>query len=64
VRGFGYREGPQAPVAYIKICALSVPCERKVEHSQGVKTMTDEQLEAAIDAMKAMLEQRRARLPT
>jgi hypothetical protein len=42
----------------MKICALLVPREMKVEHSQGVKAMTDEQLEAAIEAVKAMLEQR------
>ena len=30
------------PVAYLKILALLVPCETKVEHSGGVKAMTDE----------------------
>jgi hypothetical protein len=30
----------------------------KVEHSGGVKAMTDEQLEAGIEAIQAMLEQR------
>jgi len=29
-----------------------VPREMKVEHSQGVKAMSDEQLEAAIEAVK------------
>jgi hypothetical protein len=36
----------------------------KVEHSQGVKAMTDEQLEAAIEAVKAMLEQRAGEVGT
>jgi hypothetical protein len=30
----------------------------KVEHSGGVKAMSDEQIEAAIEAIQAMLEQR------
>jgi hypothetical protein len=61
-----FREGgPQAiakvrkyqPAAYMKICALLVPRELKVEHNQGVKAMTDEQIEQAIEAIQAMLEQ-------
>ena len=48
------------PAAYLKILALLVPREMRVEHSQGVKAMTDEQLEAAIEAIQAMLEQRPA----
>ena len=35
----------QHPGAYMKICAFLVPREMKLEHSGGVKTMTDEQLE-------------------
>ena len=49
------------PAAYLKICALLVPREMKVEHSGGVKAMTDEQLEAGIEAIQAMLEQRAGR---
>jgi hypothetical protein len=37
---------------------LLVPREMKVKHSGGVKAMTDEQLEAGIEAIQAMLEQR------
>jgi hypothetical protein len=48
----------QQPAAYMKICALLVPREMKFEHNQGVKSMSDEELEAAIEAVKAMLEQR------
>jgi hypothetical protein len=44
------------PAAYLKILALLVPREMKVEHSGGVKAMTDEQLEAGIEAIQAMLE--------
>jgi hypothetical protein len=43
------------PGVYLKILALLVPREMKVEHSGGVKAMTDEQIEQAI---QAMLEQR------
>jgi hypothetical protein len=46
------------PAAYMKICALLVPREMKVEHSQGVKAMSDEEIEAAIELIKSMLEAR------
>jgi hypothetical protein len=46
------------PAAYVKILALLVPREMKVEHTGGVKAMTDEQLEAGIEAIQAMLEAR------
>jgi len=64
-----FREGgPQAiakvrkyqPAAYMKICALLVPRDMKVEHSGGVKAMSDEEIEAAIEAIKAYLAQREA----
>ena len=42
----------------MKICALLVPREMRVEHSSGVKAMTDEQLEAGIAAVEAMLARR------
>jgi hypothetical protein len=48
------------PAAYLKILALLVPREMKVEHSGGVKAMTDEQLEAGIEAIQRMLEARAA----
>ena len=43
------------PAAYLKMLALLVPREMKVEHSGGVKAMTDEQLEQGIEAIQAML---------
>src|SRR5262245_9519485 len=48
----------QQPAAYMKICALLVPREMKVERSGGVKAMSDEQLDAAIEALQNMLEAR------
>jgi hypothetical protein len=43
------------PAAYMKICALLVPREMKVDHAGGVKAMSDEQIEEAIAAIQAML---------
>ena len=43
------------PAAYLKILALLVPREHKVEHRNPVKDMTDEELEAAIEFIKKML---------
>jgi hypothetical protein len=48
----------QQPAAYMKICALLVPREMKVEHAGGVKAMSDEQIEQAIAAIQAMLDAR------
>ena len=44
----------------MKICALLVPRELQVEHSGGVKAMTDEQLERSIEILKEMIAQRDA----
>ena len=43
------------PAAFLKLLVLLVPREMKVEHSGGVKAMTDEQIEAAIAAIQGML---------
>ena len=45
----------QQPAAYMKICALLVPREMKLEHSGGVKDLTDEEIEQAIAAIKAWM---------
>src|SRR5215831_2304080 len=42
------------PGVYLKILALLVPRETKVEHSGGVKAMSDEQIEQAIEAIQTM----------
>ena len=44
----------------MKICALLVPREMKLEHSGGVKAMTDEQLERAIAMVEELIRQRDA----
>ena len=48
------------PAAYCKLLTLLCPRDVKVEHSGGVKAMTDEQLEAGIEAIQRMLEARAA----
>jgi hypothetical protein len=50
----------ESPAAYLKVCAMLVPRELQVEHSGGVKDMTDEQLERGIALIKEMLAQREA----
>ena len=44
----------------MKICALLVPREMKLEHSGGIKAMTDEQIERSIEIIKEILAQREA----
>ena len=46
------------PAAYLKILALLVPREHKVEHRNPVKDMTDEQLERALEAIETLMQQR------
>ena len=45
----------ESPVSYLKVCALLVPREMKVEHAGSIKEMTDQQIEEAIAAIEAML---------
>ena len=35
----------ESPAAYLKVCAMLVPREMKVEHSSAIKDMTAEQIE-------------------
>jgi hypothetical protein len=50
----------EQPASYLKILALLVPREHKVEYSNSLKNWTDEELEAGIDLVKQMLESRTA----
>jgi len=43
------------PAAYLEICGLLVPREIKLWPSGGLSAMTDEQLDAALDALREML---------
>ena len=48
------------PAAFLKLLVLLVSREMKVEHSGGVKSMTDEELERGIEAIQVMLAARDA----
>ena len=37
------------PAAYLKVLALLVPREHKVEHSNAISSLSDEELDAAIE---------------
>jgi hypothetical protein len=50
----------ESPASYLKVCAMLVPKELQVEHSGGVKAMTDEQLERSIELLKEMIAKRDA----
>src|SRR5262249_49225158 len=50
----------ESPASYLKVCAMLVPKELKIEPSGGVKAMTDEQLERSIEILKEMIAQRDA----
>jgi hypothetical protein len=43
------------PAAYLKILALLIPREHKVEHSNTLKNLSDEQLEAMIEHLETSL---------
>ena len=43
------------PASYLKICALMIPREMKIEIFSGVNDLSDEELESVIAALKAML---------
>ena len=43
------------PAAYLKILALLIPREHKVEHSNLLKELSDEQLEATIEYIETSL---------
>ena len=48
----------ESPASYLKVCAMLVPRETKVEHRGGVKGMTEEQIVDAIEAIQRWLEAR------
>jgi hypothetical protein len=52
------------PGAYLKVLALLVPREHKVEHTNAVSELSDEQLEAMIEHIQERLERRAAAAKT
>jgi hypothetical protein len=49
------------PALFLKMLVLLVPRELEVTHSAGVKAMSDEQIEQAIEAIQNMLAAREAK---
>jgi hypothetical protein len=45
----------ETPTTYLRVCAMLIPKELKLEHSQGIKALSDEQVEEAIQAIRTML---------
>src|SRR5215475_9219560 len=52
----------ESPAAYLKVCAMLVPREMKLEHSGGVKAMTDEQLERSLEILRDAIARKEAGL--
>jgi hypothetical protein len=50
----------QQPAAFLKLLVLLVPRELEVTRSGGLKSMSDEQIEAAIEVITDMLAKREA----
>ena len=48
------------PAVFLKLLVLLVPRQMEIEHSGGLKQMSDEQLEQGIAAIQEMLAQREA----
>ena len=46
----------EQPASYLKILALLVPREHKVEHGNVIKSLSDQELEAMIEYLKTSLE--------
>ena len=45
----------QQPAVFLKLLVLLVPRELQVEHSGGVKAMSDDDIERAIEMIQSML---------
>jgi len=50
----------ESPATYLKVCAMMVPKEMKLEHQAGIKAMSDEQLDEALAALRQLLADRAA----
>jgi hypothetical protein len=46
----------ESPASYLKVCAMLVPREMKVEHSNPIKDLTDEQIVSMIEFIETSLE--------
>jgi hypothetical protein len=50
----------ETPAAYLRVCATLIPRELKLEHSQYVKALSDEQIEQTIEAIQNLVAARDA----
>jgi hypothetical protein len=50
------------PARFVKVLDHLVPGEHKVEHSNSLKNLTDEQLDAMIEAIQEMLTAKNAKV--
>jgi len=48
------------PAVFLKLLVLLVPRQMTLDHSGGVKAMTDEQIERAIEAIEELIAKRQA----
>src|SRR5262245_43677063 len=48
------------PAVFLKLLVLLVPRQMTLDHSGGVKAMTDEQLERTLEVLQALIAQREA----
>jgi hypothetical protein len=64
-----FREGGEAvvrkvmknqPAIFLKLLVLLVPREMEVTHSQGIKAMSDDEIERTIEVIQSMLARREA----
>jgi hypothetical protein len=53
----------EQPAVFLKLLVLLVPREMRVERTAGAKSMSDDELERAIEIIRAMLEAREAGEP-
>src|SRR5262245_47305215 len=53
----------ETPAAYLRVCATLIPRELKLAYSQYVKSLSDEQIEQAIEAIQTMLAARAGEAP-
>ena len=48
----------ESPAAYLKVCAMLVPKEMKIEHQGRLGQLTDEELDQAIAMVEEMIARR------
>jgi hypothetical protein len=56
--------GNRSPATYLKVCAMLVPKEMKVEHQGRLGQLTDEQLDQAIAMLDEMIARKAGDRPT